>query len=130
MQQSRTDRSLGELFGDLSREMAGLVRNEAEYAKAEMVGKATRVARSSVLLTIGGALVYAGLLAITAAAIIWLSKFMPPGASALTVGLVVAGIGAIILWNGYRKLKKEDLIPGRSVEAFKEDSEWMKRPMM
>ncbi|MBV9280670.1 MAG: phage holin family protein, partial [Chloroflexi bacterium] len=40
---AREDRSLGELFAELSRETTTLVRQEVELAKTEMTQKATRV---------------------------------------------------------------------------------------
>ena len=125
-QRSRDDRSLGELFADLSRETTTLVRQEVELAKTEMTQKATRVLRNIGFLAIGGAIAYAGLLALIAAVIILLAMVIPWWLSALVVGLVIAGIGAFLIWKGLNALKQEDLVPRQTIETLKEDQEWAK----
>ena len=125
-QRSRDDRSLGELFADLSRETTTLVRQEVELAKTEMTQKATRVLRNIGFLAIGGAIAYAGLLALIAAVIILLAMVIPWWLSALLVGLVIAGIGAFLIWKGLNALKQEDLVPRQTIETLKEDQEWAK----
>ena len=125
-QRSRDDRSLGELFADLSRETTTLVRQEVELAKTEMTQKATRVLRNIGFLAIGGAIAYAGLLALIAAVIVLLAMVIPWWLSALVVGLVIAGIGAFLIWKGLNALKQEDLVPRQTIETLKEDQEWAK----
>jgi uncharacterized membrane protein len=73
LQQGRDDRSLGELFGELTREITALVRQEAALAKTEISQKAANLARQVGMMAIGGFLAYAGLLAILAAIIITLA---------------------------------------------------------
>ena len=55
MQGVTEERSLGELFSDLSRELGTLVRHEAELAKTEISGTVGRVGKSVALLENGGA---------------------------------------------------------------------------
>jgi len=62
MAQLRDERSLGDLFSDLSRETTTLVRQEVQLAKAELTQSATEVARGIGMLLAGGAIAYAGLL--------------------------------------------------------------------
>ena len=45
MHDSRTDLSLGELFGDLTRDMSALVRQEVQLAKTEMTQKASKAGK-------------------------------------------------------------------------------------
>jgi uncharacterized membrane protein YqjE len=126
MQRARDDRSLGELFANLSRETTTLVRQEVELAKTEMTQKASRVLKNVGFLAIGGAVAYAGLLAIIAAVIILLAAILPWWLSALLVGIVIAAIGGFLIWKGLDALKKEDLVPRETLESLKEDQEWAK----
>ncbi len=124
--QGRDDRSLGELFAELTQESAKLVRQEMTLAKAELSEKASRVGKDLGFLAAGGAVAYAGLLAILAAAIILLNDVMPLWLSALLVGLVMALVGYFLLRKGLDALKREDLAPRQTMETLKEDQQWAK----
>jgi len=126
MQQSKDERSLGELFGDLARDTATLVSQEVTLAKTEMTAKATRVGKDIGFLAVGGMIAYAGLLAIIAGVILLLGAVVPLWASALIVGLVVAGIGYVLVQRGLTALKREDLTPRQTIESLKEDTQWAK----
>lgn len=77
MQTQRDDRSLGELVGDLSRETRTLVRQEVALAKTELTQTATEVGKDVGFLAVGGAVAYAGFLAILAAIILALALVLP-----------------------------------------------------
>jgi hypothetical protein len=127
MPETKDDRSLGELFADLARESSTLVRQEVELAKTEMTQKASRAARDIGFLAIGGAVAYAGLLAIIAAVIVALATAgLPWWLSALLVGLLVAAAGYFLIQKGLAALKREDLAPKRTLESLKEDAQWAK----
>ena len=127
MQQSKDERSLGELFGDLARDMGTLVSQEITLARTEMTTKASRVGKDIAFLAVGGMIAYAGLLAIIAAVILLLgSNGVPWWLSALIVGLVVAGIGYFLVQRGLSALKREDLTPHQTIESLKEDTQWAK----
>ena len=111
MQQSRDDRSLGELFSELAQETSTLVRQEVNLAKTEMSHKASRAGRHIGVLAAGGAVAYAGLLAILAGVIVLLDNVMPLWASALLVGVVVAVVGYLLARRAIDALKREDFAP-------------------
>ncbi|MCA1599763.1 MAG: phage holin family protein, partial [Chloroflexi bacterium] len=77
MQTGKDERSLGELFGDLAGQTGLLVREEVALAKAELTQNATRAGKEIGVLVIGGAVAYAGLLALLAAAILGLATALP-----------------------------------------------------
>jgi tetrahydromethanopterin S-methyltransferase subunit G len=127
MAQQGDNRSLGELFADLARETSTLVRQEVELAKTEMTQKAAKVGRDIGFLVAGGAVAYAGFLAILAAIAIGLGQLgVPWWLAALLVGAVVAGIGGVLVLRGLRALKRESLAPERTIATIKEDVEWAK----
>ena len=126
MQGRGDDRSLGELFSELSQETTTLIRQEVNLAKTEMSQKASRVGKDVGLLAAGGAVAYAGLLAIVAGVIALLALVIPLWLSALLVGLVVAVAGYFLVRKGLDALKQEDLAPRQTMETLKEDKEWAK----
>ena len=126
MQQSRDDRSLGELFAELAQETSTLVRQEVNLTKTEMSQKASRAGKHAGILAAGGAVAYAGLLAILAAVIVLLDNVMPLWLSALLVGLVVAAVGYVLVRRALDALKREDFAPRETMETLKEDQRWAK----
>lgn len=120
--------TLGELFAELSRETTTLVRQEVDLAKTEMSQKAARVGKDIGFLAAGGAVAYAGFLALIAAVILALGQLgVTWWLSALLVGLVVAGIGAYLVFSGINELKNTSLMPEKTMETLKEDQQWAKQ---
>jgi putative superfamily III holin-X len=125
--QERDQRSLGELFGDLSRQMSALIRQEIELARAEITGKATGAARDVGLMGAGIALLYAGLLALMGAVVLFLAdQGVTPWVGALTVAVVVAVVGGLLVMSSRQALASRDMAPNRTVETLKDDAEWAK----
>ena len=121
------DRSLGELFADLARESSTLIRQEVELAKVELSQKASRAGKDVGFLAIGGAVLYAGFLAVLAAIIIALAAAgLPWWLSALLVGVVVLGVGYWLVRKGLDELKRQDLTPRQTLESLKEDTRVLK----
>jgi hypothetical protein len=127
MAQGRDERSLGDLFSDLSRETTTLVRQEVQLAKAELTQSATEAARGIGMLVAGGAVAYAGLLFLLLAIVFGLIEAgLDAWVSALVVGLVVAAIGAVLVLRARESLKPANLAPQKTVETLKEDAAWAK----
>ena len=121
------DRSLGELFAELSKETTALVRAEVNLAKVELSKTATSVGRDVGFLAAGGAVAYAGLLALIAAAVLGLIQLgLAWWLAALLVGLLVLAVGGFLVWRGINNLKNEDLAPRQTIETVKEDVQWAK----
>jgi hypothetical protein len=127
MQQSKEDRSLGDLFSELSRETSTLIRQEVALAKSEMTDKATTVGKNVGFLAVGGAVAYAGFLVLLGALVIILALFLPWWLSALIVGFVVAAVGYALVQKGLSTLKQVDMAPRETIDSLKEDKEWAKR---
>jgi xanthine/uracil permease len=127
MAQLRDERSLGDLFSDLSRETTTLVRQEVQLAKAELTQSATEAARGIGMLVAGGAVAYAGLFFLLLAIVFGLiDAGWDAWLSALVVGLVVVAIGAVLVLRARESLKPANLAPQKTVETLKEDAAWAK----
>lgn len=128
MPELRQERSVGELFGQLTQDLALLVRQEAQLAKTEMQTKVSRATSDLVSLAAGGVVALIGALALTAAIILLLVDpvGLTPWLAALLVGGLMAGVGYVMLKGGLRDLKQIDPAPRRTVESVKEDIQWAK----
>jgi len=125
--QAPNEKSLGELFADLSRDTAALVRKEVELARTEMSTKASRFTRHAAYIAVGGAVLYAGVLALVAAAVIILEAVgLTWWASALIVGIVVALVGYLFVQRGLSALQRDSLAPTETIETMKENAAWAK----
>jgi uncharacterized membrane protein YqjE len=123
----KDERTLGEMFAELSRETRTLIQQELQLAKTELTEKAAKMGKAAGLIVGGGLIAYAGLLAIIAAMVLILVAIgAPPWAAALTGGVLVAGIGYLLIRSGLAALKPQELIPQKTIETLKEDAQWLK----
>jgi hypothetical protein len=123
----RDERSLGDLFGDLSQQTSNLVKKEIELARHEMTRAATDLARNSAMVAVGGVVAYAGAIVLLIG-IAWLLQDlgMPIWLGFLLVGGLTAAIGAFLAYRAINAMKTANVVPTRTVETIKEDIEWAK----
>jgi len=125
-QLAKEERSIGDLFTELAGETSTLVRQEIDLARVELTQKASEVGKNVAWLSVGGVVGLVGVLAVTAALILLLSKFMDPWIAAVLVGgafLIAAGV---MVMSALKALKETDLAPRQTVETLKEDTQWLK----
>ena len=124
----RSERSLGELFSDLTSQLGQLVHKEVELARTELTANAIRTGRNASLIGAGGVVVHAGFLALVAAVIALLvSAFdLDVWVGALIVALVLFVAGFALIQRGRSQLEAGSLAPTRTIETLKDDAEWAK----
>jgi predicted phage tail protein len=122
----KEEKSLGDLFSELAGETGTLVRQEIALAQVEISRKASKVGTNVGSLAVGGAVGYAGFLAILAGVIMGLAYFMPAWLAALIVGAVVAAVSYFMISSALTNLKNTELTPTESVDSIKEDAKWLK----
>jgi hypothetical protein len=122
------ERSIGELFGQLSQDMTLLVRQEIQLARTEMTEKLSRFATNLISVATGGFVAYLGGLALVAALILAIRDLanISLALSALIVGAVLAIVGYVMLQRGMKELKASDIAPRRTVENIKDDVQSIK----
>ena len=119
------NRSLGDLFKELSRETGTLVRKEVELATTEMSAKLSTAGTHAGTVAAGGALAHAGLLVLIAALVIGLSQLgVTPWLSALLVGLLTIGVGYLLVSKGLANLRRTSVAPTQTIETLKENATW------
>ena len=129
MADRQEERSIGELFSQLANDTTTLVRQEVRLAKVELGQKAAQVGRQVGLIALGGAVAYAGLLALIAALIVLVAQYVPLWVSSLVIGLLVMGTGYYLSRREIDALKQLDATPKATVETLREDKEWARGQM-
>jgi hypothetical protein len=122
------ERSIGELFGQLTQDMTLLVRQEVQLARTEMTEKLSRLTTNLISVGAGGFVAYLGGLALMAALILAIRDLanISLAWSAFIVGGILAIVGYVMLQRGLKELKAGELAPRRSVENIKEDVQSIK----
>jgi hypothetical protein len=119
------ERSLGELFAELSRDTGALVRKEVELATTEMSAKLKVAGTQASVVAAGGALAHAGLLVLLAAIVIGLAQLgMEPWLAAAVVALVVIVVGYTLVHQGLSKMRNTSFTPVKTMETLKENATW------
>jgi len=128
MPELRDERTFGQLMGQLSEDMALLVRQEVQLAKTEINQKISGAARDLVSLATGGLVTWAGALALVAGIILLLTEVagLPAWVAALVVGAALGIAGFAMVRNGVRGLKRIDPAPQRTIKTIKADIQWAK----
>ncbi|RAX16223.1 phage holin family protein [Pseudarthrobacter sp. AG30] len=98
--------SLGELLGDVTRDLSTLMRQEVDLAKAELKQTATRAGKGSGMLAGAGVGGHFVLLFLSLALMFALGAVMPLGWSALITAVVWAIIAAVLASMGRKELKQ------------------------
>lgn len=120
------DRTIGELFSRLSREMSLLVQQEIDLAKAELMQKLVPAGMGIAFLLVAALLGLGAFAALTTAFITALMLVLPAWASALIV-MAVWGILALILAIAAKgRLQSATPAAPNTVETLKENVEWAK----
>jgi len=112
--------SVGELLGEVTRDLSTLMRQELALAKAEVRQEATKAARAGGML--GGA-GFAGYMVLLFASIaIWqgLAAVMASGWAALIVTVLWAAAGAVLFVLGRQRMREVNPKPERTVETVSE----------
>ena len=123
------NRSLGELFSDLSQDVSLLVRKEIQLARLEMSRIVGTLARRATFIAIGGVLCVAGLLALVATAILGgIALGLSPLVSSAIVTVLLFAIGGLLVSSGMSALRKDSLVPTETIQTLKDTGEIFRTP--
>jgi uncharacterized membrane protein YqjE len=118
------DRSLGELFGNLTSDLSALMRSEMELARVELKEEAAKAGKAAGLLGGGALAAYLAVTLLAFAAAWGLAEVVDAGWAFLIVGLVVGAIAAAIALKGRERLNAVEPVPEQTMETLKEDARW------
>ncbi len=122
-------RSVGELFGDLTRGIQTLISQEIELAKLEIKQSAQSAGLAGAFLAGAAVFGLVGLImgAVTITAV--LALFLPTWLSALIVTVALFAMAGILGLTGKSKLAATRPVPQQTIETLKEDQEWLKHQL-
>lgn len=123
------DKSLGDLFGELSHELGDLMRTQVEMARAEVEAAADRAKRVVGMFGIAAGAAVIALLLLSFAAAWGLSEVVPEGVAFLIVGAVYAIAAAVLLSRARTQARDINLVPQDTVESLKEDVQWARQKL-
>jgi len=121
------DRSLIELFRDLSQQAYTLIRQEVALAKTEVSERANAMASDAIWIGAGVLLIHMALGTAIAAIVLALGAAgMSLATAAALVATVLIVIGAIVVQSRVSAIRRRRLVPGRAVHEIKETGQWLK----
>ncbi|MFJ6375288.1 phage holin family protein [Pseudarthrobacter oxydans] len=109
--QKADNASLGELLGEVTRDLSTLMRQEVELAKAELKQSATKAGKGSGMLAGAGVAGHFVLLFLSLGLMFALGALMPLGWAALIVAVVWGIIAAVLASIGRKELKQVKGLP-------------------
>lgn len=118
------DRTIQQLWSDMTSQTGTLLRQEVELAKMETKEQLGRAAKAGVLFSVAGVSGLLALVLLSFAAAWGLAAVMPEGLAFLLVGLVYAVVAAVLLGRARKRAAEIDLPPRQTVETLKEDVQW------
>jgi hypothetical protein len=114
------DASVGELLGDVARDLSTLLRQELALAKAEVKQEATKAGKGAGMLGGAGFAGYMVLLFLSFAFWWALANVLDTGLAALIVAIVWAVVGAVLYATGRKRLRELNPKPERTVDTLKQ----------
>ena len=123
----RMDRSLGELFSDLSQQTADLIRQEMRLAKVELSEKLSDVGKQAMMIGVAVAFGLAAVVTIAAAITLLLIEIGVVAWLAAAITAAVMGLTAYLLaQSGISALRKRSIAPVETIHSLKETTQWLK----
>lgn len=123
VQPLQPEKTLGELFGDMTNDIGTLVRTEMELAKTEASDEMRRMGRVAGMAAVAGV---GALLALTflSAGLAWLlDQGLNRALSFAIVGVLWAIVAAVLASSAKKKSKDVRVLPVTK-ETLKEDAQW------
>jgi hypothetical protein len=122
-------RSAKDLLRQLVGDVAVLFRKELALAAAEVGQSVDEAKKGATSLVTGGAVLYAGLLFLLAAAAVWIATVLPVWAGPLIVGAATTIVGLIMVLTGKKKVSARSFTPNRAVDSLRKDRNAIRRQM-
>jgi len=115
-----SQQSVGELIGEVSRDLSTLMRQELELAKAELKTEVSKTGKAAGMLGGAGFAGYMVMLFLSFALWWGLENVMDAGWAAVIVAVIWAVIGAVLYVAGRKRMRTVNPKPERTVETVQE----------
>jgi F0F1-type ATP synthase assembly protein I len=119
------EKSLGELFGELTGDLGLLFRQEAQLAKTEAREEIRQAGKGAGMLAGAGLSAWLALVMLSLTLAWLLDKGLDRAVSFLLVGLLWVVVAAVLATIGKRQMSAAKPLP-ETVQTLKEDAQWVK----
>jgi len=120
-------RTMTGLLRRLLNEVSTLFGKEVALAKAEVTEAFSEAKAAAISMASGGAVMFAGVLVLLAAAVLALRLVVADWLAALIVGGIVTAIGYLMIHSGKKKLEPTTFKPERTQHSLQQDKEMLQR---
>lgn len=121
----RPEQSLGELFKEMTTELSGLLRQEAELVKVETREEVQRTAKAGASLGVGGVAALLCITFLSTALALLLDQALNTALSFVIVAVLWGIAAAVLVSAGRKKMRAVKPLP-ETTASIKEDMEWAK----
>ena len=115
------------LLRRLLNEVSTLFRQEVALAKSEVTEAFSEAKVAAISMASGGAVMFAGVLVLLAAAVLALRLVVADWLAALIVGGLVTAIGYLMIHSGKKKVELSTFKPERTQHSLRQDKEMLHR---
>lgn len=119
-------RSLGEIVGDISKDMSSLVRQEMDLAKTELKQEIGKVGKGAGMFGGAGVAGFLTLFFLSLALVYLLDNWMWVELAALIVALLWGIAAAVLASRGRKEIKEASPQLPTTQQTLKEDVQWAK----
>lgn len=117
-------RSIGDIVGDISRDMSTLIHQEMDLAKSELKQEVRKVGKGAGMFGGAGIAGYLTLFFLSLALTFLLDNWMPVELAALIVAVLWAIAAAVLAARGRKELKEANPQLPVTQQTLKEDAQW------
>ena len=117
---AQRERSLADVLQDIIANVQDIVRSELRLASVEIRQELVKAASAGKVAAAGGVLAFFSFALLLLAAVYALALVMPPWLAALSVAIVLAIAGSILVIAGSKRLKLIHLKPEKTVASIRE----------
>ena len=121
---SSPTRSVGEIVGDISKDMTTLIRQEMDLATSEMKREVTKLGKGAGMFGGAGAAGYLMLIFLSLALTYLLDNWMPVELAALIVALIWGLVAGALALKGRQEIKNANPELPVTQQTLKEDAQW------
>ena len=119
-------RSVGDIVGDIAKDMSSLIRQEMELAKTELKDEAAKAGKGAGMFGGAGAAGYLTLFFLSFALTYLLGNWMPLEAGALITAVIWGIVAAVLAARGRKEIKQTTPPLPQTQRTLKEDAQWAK----
>ena len=120
-------RPISRIIEDILRHAGEIIRSEFRLVKTEIRQDFRDVKKATTFLAVAGVLGLFALGFFLLAAVYALSTIMPPWLAAISVGGILAIIGAVLLSKGLNMMKVASMKPDRTIQSLEDNVKWFKK---